>query len=118
MYLRVSLTGKPRRLLCVFPSPKTIYGGVVIPFPDSNQEEIVLRGMFFYDEEIPFTRSQWRGRFRASRGIGASLSQGQVEMFDEEHEQLLKIISGEVFTITHRIDAHIYSFQKFIDKHD
>ncbi len=93
-------------------------GGVVVPFPDSNQEKIVLRGMFFYDEEIPFTRMQWKGRFRASRGIGASLSQEQVEMFDEEHEELLKIISGEAFTITHRIDAHIYSFQKFTDKHD
>lgn len=93
-------------------------GGVVVPFPDSNQEEIILRGMFFYDEEIPFTRSQWRGRFRASRGIGASLNQQQVEMFDEEHEELLNIISGEMFTITHRIDAHIYSFQKFTGKHD
>ena len=40
-----------------------------------------LRAMFYYDEAIPFSRETWRGRMRALRGIGASLSQEQVENF-------------------------------------
>jgi hypothetical protein len=64
-------------------------------------------GYFYYDEEIPFTRQDWMGRIRASRGIGATLDTQQVAAFDAEHEALLKNIAEPEFTIIHRIDAHI-----------
>ena len=69
-----------------------------------------VRGMFYFDEPIAFTRESWKGRIRACRGIAASLSPEQVADFDIEHDQLLNQITGETFTIMHRIDAHIFEF--------
>ena len=92
-------------------------GGVILPTVDTFPDDIILRGMFFYDEEIPFTKEEWRGRMRASRGIGASLDKEHVELFDSEHQIMLDRIASEEFTITHRIDAHIYSFKRFTEKH-
>ena len=67
-----------------------------------------LVGFFVYEEQIPFTRESWRGRMRALRGIGAALSQPEIDAFDEAHDALLKEIAGETFDILHGIDAHIY----------
>jgi SAM-dependent methyltransferase len=92
-------------------------GGVIVPFSSDSQGDVTLRGMFFYDVEIPYTREEWRGRMRASRGIGASLSEEQVVAFDEEHKELLYRITDDEFTVKHRVDAHIYSFKEFIQNH-
>src|SRR4029077_2535379 len=45
---------------------------------------------FVYQEPLPFTRESWRGRIRACRGVAASLSPQQVEVFDNEHAALLE----------------------------
>ncbi|MCR4315836.1 MAG: class I SAM-dependent methyltransferase [Planctomycetes bacterium] len=67
-----------------------------------------LRAMFIFDEEIPFTRESWRGRIRACRGVGASMTTDEAERFDEEHARLLESIAPEKFTVLHRIDAHVF----------
>ena len=54
-----------------------------------------------YDLQIPFTRESWDGRIRACRGIGASLSEKEVEAFTKEHRRLLETITPEEFTIRH-----------------
>jgi ubiquinone/menaquinone biosynthesis C-methylase UbiE len=72
---------------------------------------LALRATFFYDEAIPFTRASWRGRIRACRGIGATLSPDEVQAFDAEHENLLRKIAKPEFTVLHRIVARICSFQ-------
>jgi len=64
--------------------------------------------MFFYDEPIAFTRSSWRGRIRACRGIGATLSREEVQRFDAEHAQLLEQSVPESFSLLHRIDCHVF----------
>lgn len=64
--------------------------------------------MFFYDEPIAFTRESWRGRIRACRGIGATLSDEQVARFDADHRQLLERTTSKSFTILHRIDCHVF----------
>ncbi len=87
------------------------WDGTVPIFGDTMPDEKYLVGKFVYDEAIPFTRESWRGRMRALRGIGASLSVDAVEAFDREHEVLLNDIAGANFTILHRIDAHIYKFE-------
>ena len=61
-----------------------------------------------YDESIPFTNESWRGRFRACRGIGATLSDDEVTVFDEAHDRMLREIAGEEFTVLHRIVAFVY----------
>ncbi len=85
-----------------------------LPFADVSFDVVTawarphyrLRAMFYYDVPVPFTRESWRGRMRALRGIGASLSADEVERFDRRHADLLAAIAREQFTIWHRIDPH------------
>lgn len=63
---------------------------------------------FSYDVEIPYTPEDWRGRIRASSGVGASLSPPQVEDFDHELAKILEMhFPGEVLCIPHRVFAVI-----------
>lgn len=88
------------------------WNGVVPIFGDTMPSEKYLIDKFVYDEDIPFTQEGWRGRMRALRGIGASLSETQVAAFDAEHKAMLDKLAGDRFTIKHRIDAHIYKFDE------
>ncbi|OUL31168.1 SAM-dependent methyltransferase [Nostoc sp. RF31YmG] len=45
---------------------------------------------FSYDVFVPYTHEDWRGRIRASAGVGASLTPEQVEVFDQELATLLQ----------------------------
>lgn len=67
------------------------------------------RGCFVYDEAVPFTRASWRGRMRACRGVGATLSPGEVERFDAELAALLESLVPDEFTVRHRVDAHWFA---------
>lgn len=60
-----------------------------------------------FDAEIPFTHESWRGRWRACRGVGATLSPEEIERFDQEHAQLLARSVPAEFTVLHRIDCRI-----------
>jgi SAM-dependent methyltransferase len=71
------------------------------------KEKLALKGMFVYDEAIPFTRESWRGRMRACRGMGAALDPATVAAFDAEHEALLARLVPERFSVLHRISAYI-----------
>lgn len=88
------------------------FSGHIPEFPEWAKGAFDLKAMFYYDEHIPFTIETWRGRIRACRGIGASLSDEEVKQFDMAHEKLLREIAGESFTILHRIDAHIFEPRK------
>jgi ubiquinone/menaquinone biosynthesis C-methylase UbiE len=76
--------------------------------PKWSLKDFTIQAMFYYDESIPFTRETWRGRVRANRGIGATLSSEEVAAFDHEHGELLKKTVGETFTVLHRINAYIF----------
>lgn len=45
---------------------------------------------FSFDLDVPYTADAWRGRIRASSGVGASLSDGEVGRFDLEFRILLE----------------------------
>ena len=60
--------------------------GQIPMVPPWSQDDFTLSGHFVYDEAIPFTRENWRGRIHASRGIGATLSAAQVETFDRSQK--------------------------------
>ncbi len=83
------------------------YDGTTAPAYPGLEHDFHYKAYFYYDEEIAFTRADWRGRMRACRGVGAALTAEQVEAYDQEHERLLQNIAPENFTIPHRIDAHI-----------
>ena len=88
------------------------YVGDHQPLPRWAEGLLKVKAFFYYDEPIHFTRDTWRGRIRASRGIGAALPAGEVERFDEEHARLLKDIAGERFTVLHRIACNMLRFTK------
>lgn len=63
--------------------------------------------LLVFDTPVNFTRKSWRGRWRACRGVGASLSPEEIERFDREHAELLRKTTEERFTVLHRIDCRI-----------
>lgn len=87
------------------------WNGVIPPCPKWAESVFNVRAMFYYDEPIAFTRQTWRGRIRACRGIGATLPAEEVARFDAAHDDLLREIAADSFTVLHRIDAHIFEFK-------
>lgn len=62
-------------------------------FDTVHSEEINLN--------IPFTRESWHGRMKACRGVGASLTEEEIEKWEIEHKQLLEKIAEESFEVKH-----------------
>lgn len=78
--------------------------------PDWINGKFDVETMHKYNEFVPFTRESWRGRIRACRGIGASLSDQEVLLFDAEHDKLLKDLAGDSFNILYQ--TWIYVLRK------
>lgn len=58
---------------------------------------------FSFDLEVPYTPEAWRGRIRASAGVGASLLPDRVAEFDRRLEAVLRQdFPGEVLRLPHR----------------
>jgi SAM-dependent methyltransferase len=81
--------------------------GETPPVIPGFEKDFRVTAFFVYQEAIPFTHEGWRGRIRACRGIGASLTPEQVQAFDREHAELLARTVPEQFSVLHWIDAHI-----------
>ena len=62
-------------------------------FETEDHEEYFLK--------VPFSKESWHGRMRACRGVGASLSDEQLKMWDKEHRELLDRIAPEEFEVLH-----------------
>ncbi|EYF06443.1 class I SAM-dependent methyltransferase [Chondromyces apiculatus] len=59
---------------------------------------------FSYDHPVLYTHEGWRGRIRASQGVGASLPPDEVARFDAEHAALLRDrFPGDPLSIPHRV---------------
>lgn len=54
-----------------------------------------------YDLVLPFTKESWHGRMKACRGVGASLSSGELAKWDVEHRALLDEIASDDFEVLH-----------------
>lgn len=81
--------------------------GLIAAKPGWTPDDFSFLDNVEYDEELPFTRESWRGRIRACRGVGAALTDEEVQRFDAEHAALLEKIAPEAFGVLHRIDAHL-----------
>ena len=61
---------------------------------------------FSLDVEVPFTHEGWRGAVRASAGVGASMSRGNVARFDEKLRTLLAdSFANELLHVPYRLWA-------------
>jgi len=57
-----------------------------------------------YDQSVRYTHAGWRGRIRASQGVGATLSARQIAAVDEELEQMLRTqFPSDPLLIPHRV---------------
>jgi len=65
-----------------------------------------------YVENLEFTRETWRGRMRACRGVGASLPANLIAEYDKKHDEALRKMVGDVFTIPHQVIMQIYRVMK------
>ena len=69
--------------------------------PDCYKERFTLVHHEEYRLQVPFTRESWNGRMKACRGVGASLSQEEIAVWEQEHIKLLRDIAPEEFEILH-----------------
>ncbi len=72
-----------------------------ISIPDCYNAKFEL----VYHEEYPlyvhFTRESWNGRMKACRGIGASLTEAEIDIWEQEHSKLLSDIAPAEFSVLH-----------------
>jgi 2-polyprenyl-3-methyl-5-hydroxy-6-metoxy-1,4-benzoquinol methylase len=87
------------------------FDGYIPPLPRSLEKDFRLKGMFYYDELIPFTHESWRGRIIASKPIGVSLPKEKIMEFDRELQALLNNLVENKFAVLHRLSAHILVFK-------
>ena len=63
---------------------------------------------FSFDVDVPYTPEGWRGRIRASAGVGASLPLEKIKTFDRALANLLEAnYPGAILPIPHRVFAVI-----------
>jgi len=75
---------------------------------DAALAGFACREAFAYDVEVPYSHESWRGRVRASAGIGASLPPDAVQRFDDSLRQMLaERFPADPFVVTHRVFAMI-----------
>lgn len=72
-----------------------------IAIPDCYKEKFSLVYHEEYPIKVPFTRESWNGRMKACRGIGASLTESEIVMWEKEHIKLLTEIAPDEFEILH-----------------
>lgn len=54
-----------------------------------------------YATNVHFTRESWHGRIKACRGIGASLTENEINLWEEEHKELLEKLAPDEFDVLH-----------------
>lgn len=80
-------------------------GGQTFERPlDFNDYTYSIFDMAFHKEfyvDVPFTRESWNGRVKACRGIGASLSPEEIDVWEKEHMSMLERIMPAETKIPH-----------------
>ena len=69
--------------------------------PDCYRKHFELVHHEEYKLNVHFTRESWNGRMKACRGVGASLTQGELMDWEQEHIQLLEKIAPNEFDVLH-----------------
>ena len=72
-----------------------------ILIPDCYKENFETVYHEEYPLEVHFTRESWNGRMKTCRGVGASLTEGETTLWEQEHIKLLAEIAPEEFNILH-----------------
>ncbi|MDB5108736.1 MAG: Methyltransferase type 11 [Candidatus Binatus sp.] len=93
-------------------NPKWTFGGGLGLYPHWPRD-IAISGFkqietWSFDLDVPYSHEAWRGRIRASAGVGASLSPDAVTAFDEELRTMLASrFPDDPMRVLHRVSATI-----------
>lgn len=92
-------------------NPEWNYGGGTGIYPrwfsDLSEAGFVDIESFSFDVNVSYSHESWRGRIRASAGIGASLPPKKIVAFDSELQTILAASFPEPLLIPHRAFAVI-----------
>ena len=83
------------------------FTGEVDVEPEWARGQFRLLTFHRYVEPISMTVDSWCGRFRACRGVSASMTDEQVSRFDAAHRTLLEEMTDGSFDIPHLITLHV-----------
>ncbi len=72
----------------------------LIEAPQEYLNRFTVESQQQLDLLVPFTRKSWHGRMMACRGVGASLDEHDLALFDREHFEMLSSFP-ETFEILH-----------------
>lgn len=97
------IAGKSENLVLSYNPSWTGFGDQRHPnfIPDIYQDFFTIEHEEVFDLQVPFTRESWNGRIKSCRGIGASLSDAEINAFEKEHLALLRQIAPDHFNILH-----------------
>lgn len=97
------IAGESEKLVLKYNSEWSGAGETVHPIyiPDCYNEKFSLVYHEEYPIKVPFTRESWHGRIKACRGIGASLNETEIALWEKEHKKLLAEIAPAEFEILH-----------------
>lgn len=100
-----TIAGKSEEIVLKYNPSWSSYGDTFHPVfvPDGllADFDIILRKEFRVD--VPFTKEGWHGRMRACRGVGASMSEEQLDAWNTEHMQMLNETASDRFTVKHYV---------------
>lgn len=69
--------------------------------PDIALQYFTLSACEDYDLNVHFTREGWHGRMRSCRGVGASLDEKSLELWEKEHTLMLENSAPPEFDVLH-----------------
>lgn len=71
---------------------------------DLGEANFINIHTYSFDVDVPYSPETWRGRIRASAGVGASLPPEQVNRFDAELKALLEAkYPSKIIQAPHRV---------------
>ncbi|MDO4465700.1 MAG: class I SAM-dependent methyltransferase [Bacillota bacterium] len=82
---------------------------VMVPKEYLEEFHLVKQEQFCVD--IPFSRQGWHGRMRTCRGVGASMSEEELALWEKEHLDMLERVP-ETFLIHHYISIAVLEKQE------
>jgi len=99
------IAGKSEEIILKYNPVWNAYGDTVHPVwvPDQYLTFFDLLSQNEFRVDIPFTREDWHGRMRASRGVGAGMGPEELAAWDNEHMQMMMENAPESFFVKHYV---------------
>jgi hypothetical protein len=69
--------------------------------PDIAEKYFSIEARDEYDIRVPFTRESWHGRMKACRGVGASMSEQEIALWEADHIKMLSSTPSDNLEILH-----------------